>query len=243
MVRGREGTSLAGDADVHYAGAMLRILFPLLALFGLAVAGCGASTPAPAGSSPIVTEFAFELPTGVASKPRRGMMRFATAADEILPLRDPRVQKNPAYLPIIVLSRVIVSLEGAELVNTAAIEALPVHDFDFLEALYNSVNVEETGPIAWTWKATPTSYPFTLPHGYRSPAGLTYREGTMRLQTALDTVTSPEPDTEAGKRKLLARIVTALGTLREVGPAVVDALDADDLAYLDGLRRAQNEQP
>ncbi len=30
-------------------------------------------------------------------------MRLATAADEILPLKDPRVQKNPAYLMVILL--------------------------------------------------------------------------------------------------------------------------------------------
>ena len=42
------------------------------------------------------TEFEFELPRGYVDKNgdvhRRGTMRLATAADEILPLRDPRVQ-------------------------------------------------------------------------------------------------------------------------------------------------------
>jgi hypothetical protein len=32
-------------------------------------------------------------------------MRLATAFDEIAPLKDPRVQSNPAYLLIILLSR------------------------------------------------------------------------------------------------------------------------------------------
>ncbi len=41
---------------------------------------------------------------------RRGTMRLATAADEILPLRDPRVQQNEAYLAVIVLARVITRL-------------------------------------------------------------------------------------------------------------------------------------
>ena len=41
---------------------------------------------------------------------RRGVMRLATAADEILPLRDPRVQQNQAYLAVIVLARVITRL-------------------------------------------------------------------------------------------------------------------------------------
>ena len=37
-------------------------------------------------------------------------MRLANAADEILPLKDPRVQQNPGYLTIILLARVITKL-------------------------------------------------------------------------------------------------------------------------------------
>src|SRR5258705_12806623 len=60
------------------------------------------------------TEIEFELPKGYVDEAgtlhRRGVMRLATAADEILPLRDPRVQQNEAYLAVIVLARVIVRL-------------------------------------------------------------------------------------------------------------------------------------
>ena len=60
------------------------------------------------------TEVEFELPKGyvdeVGTLHRRGVMRLATAADEILPLRDPRVQQNEAYLAVIVFARVIVRL-------------------------------------------------------------------------------------------------------------------------------------
>ena len=47
------------------------------------------------------TEFAFELPRGYVDDdgddaPRRDVMRLATARDEILPLRDPRVRDNEA---------------------------------------------------------------------------------------------------------------------------------------------------
>jgi hypothetical protein len=56
------------------------------------------------------TEIEFELPKGYVDDTgtlhRRGGMRLATAADEILPLRDPRVQQNEAYIVVIVLSRV-----------------------------------------------------------------------------------------------------------------------------------------
>ena len=40
----------------------------------------------------------------------RECVSLATAADEILPLKDPRVAKNPAYLVVILLSRVVVRL-------------------------------------------------------------------------------------------------------------------------------------
>ena len=50
---------------------------------------------------------------------RRGVMRLATAADEILPLRDPRVQQNPAYLTVIVLARVITRLGALPDIDTA----------------------------------------------------------------------------------------------------------------------------
>ena len=71
------------------------------------------------------TEFEFTLPRGFVTESgdvhKVGRMRLATAADEILPMKDPRVQQNPAYLTVILLSRVIVSLGTLEQVNTHAI--------------------------------------------------------------------------------------------------------------------------
>jgi hypothetical protein len=56
------------------------------------------------------TEVDFSLPIGYRDNDgtlhRNDVMRLATAGDEILPLKDHRVQANPAYLSIIVLSRV-----------------------------------------------------------------------------------------------------------------------------------------
>ena len=60
------------------------------------------------------TEHEFTLPIGYLDADgtlhRDGVMRLATAADEILPLKDPRVVKNPAYLIVILLSRVVTRL-------------------------------------------------------------------------------------------------------------------------------------
>ena len=90
------------------------------------------------------TEFEFTLPCGYldedGSLHREGVMRRATAADEILPLKDPRVQKNPAYLVIILLSRVVTRLGGVDPINPRVIENLYATDLAFLQELYNEIN-------------------------------------------------------------------------------------------------------
>jgi hypothetical protein len=90
------------------------------------------------------TEYEFTLPCGYldedGSLHRQGVMRRATAADEILPLKDPRVVKNPAYLVVILLARVITRLDGLADVNTRVIESLYATDLAFLQNLYNDVN-------------------------------------------------------------------------------------------------------
>lgn len=90
------------------------------------------------------TEFEFTLPCGYVDADgtlhRNGVMRLATAADELLPLNDPRVVKNPPYLVVILLSRVIVSLGGLQQLNPKIIENLYATDLAFLQNLYNKVN-------------------------------------------------------------------------------------------------------
>lgn len=90
------------------------------------------------------TEIEFELPLGYVDESgvrhRRGVMRFATAADEILPMRDPRVQANPAYLSIIILARVITRLGSLADIDTQTIERLFTVDFEHLRQLYERIN-------------------------------------------------------------------------------------------------------
>ena len=71
-------------------------------------------------------------------------MRRATAADEILPLKDPRVQKNEAYLIVILLSRVVTRLGSVAAINPKVIEGLFATDLAFLQDLYNRINALET---------------------------------------------------------------------------------------------------
>jgi hypothetical protein len=99
------------------------------------------------------TEIEFELPKGYVDDTgtlhRQGTMRLATAADEILPLRDPRVQQNEAYLTVIVLARVITRLGSLPDVHAGVIEGLYASDLTYLQRLYdrfNTVDEEENGP-------------------------------------------------------------------------------------------------
>jgi hypothetical protein len=93
------------------------------------------------------TEFEFTLPKGYIDQDgtlhKKGTMRLSTAADEILPQKDPRVQANPAYLVIIVLARVIVRLGDVTNITTKTTEDLFSADLAFLLEFYNKIN--ETG--------------------------------------------------------------------------------------------------
>ncbi|MCP4215840.1 MAG: phage tail assembly protein [bacterium] len=90
------------------------------------------------------TEYDFSLPKGYVDKNgtlhRKGVMRLASAADEILPMKDPRVQSNPAYLSIILLSRVVVKLGELQDVTPGTIEQLFVADLTYLQELYRTIN-------------------------------------------------------------------------------------------------------
>jgi hypothetical protein len=90
------------------------------------------------------TEYDFTLPMGYLDPDgtlrRTGTMRLATAADEILPLRDSRVAQNSAYLIVILLSRVITRLDGVDMITPQVIENLFAADLAYLQDLYNEIN-------------------------------------------------------------------------------------------------------
>jgi hypothetical protein len=90
------------------------------------------------------TEFPFTLPNGFVSEDgtlhREGQMRLATAADEILPLKDPRVRSNESYLTVILLSRVLTSLGSLPDVTPQTVENLFVADLAYLQDMYERVN-------------------------------------------------------------------------------------------------------
>jgi hypothetical protein len=95
------------------------------------------------------TEFEFTLPRGYVDREgnvhRDGVMRLATAMDEIAPMRDMRVQANQAYLVIILLARVITRLGTLrdDDIGTGVIENLFSADLAYLQDFYRRIN--ETG--------------------------------------------------------------------------------------------------
>lgn len=97
-------------------------------------------------TEPLRTEFDFTLPRGFrdaeGSVHRTGIMRVATARDELLVQLDARVQENPAYATVFLLSRVITRLGEVEYVNDAVIENMFASDVAFLQDLYRRINSE-----------------------------------------------------------------------------------------------------
>lgn len=109
-------------------------------------AGAAGLPGAPAGGGTLRTEFPFELPRGYVDESgtvhRHGTMRLATARDELIPLRDVRVQENPAYLSVVLLGRVITRLGTLPSVHDGIVENMFASDLAFLQDFYRQVNAE-----------------------------------------------------------------------------------------------------
>jgi hypothetical protein len=92
------------------------------------------------------TEFSFMLPRGYVDESgtlhRSGVMRLATARDELVPLRDDRVRENPPYLSVVLLARVITRIGTIEDIHAGMVEDFFASDLAFLQDLYKRVNAE-----------------------------------------------------------------------------------------------------
>ncbi|GAA1563560.1 hypothetical protein GCM10009804_20290 [Kribbella hippodromi] len=90
------------------------------------------------------TEYPFVLPRGFVDEHgtvhREGVMRLATARDEIGTQTDPRVRQNPAYLTVLLLERTLVRLGTLPEVDALVVECLFASDLAFLQDLYRRVN-------------------------------------------------------------------------------------------------------
>ncbi len=92
----------------------------------------------------MTTVYDFELPKGYVDQKgnvhRKGKMRLATAGDEIMATRDPRVLSNPSYLTIVVLSSVITELEDVSPIVPSVVERFFTADLAFLQDMYQRIN-------------------------------------------------------------------------------------------------------
>ena len=90
------------------------------------------------------TEYPFTLPKGFVDDDgqlhRQGIMRLATARDEIEPLRDPRVKDNEAYATVVVLAKVVTELGSLRVITTATIEKMFASDYRYLQDFYRVIN-------------------------------------------------------------------------------------------------------
>jgi hypothetical protein len=95
-------------------------------------------------AQPLRTEFPFVLPRGYVDSAGtvhgHGVMRLATARDELVSQRDERVRENPNYLAVVLIGRVVTSLGGIEDVHAGIIENMFASDLAFLQDLYRRVN-------------------------------------------------------------------------------------------------------
>ena len=86
-----------------------------------------------------------------------------------------------------------------------------------------------------------TEFGFTLPKGYVDGDGVLHRHGTMRLATARDEIEPLRDHRVSGADDpyltilVIARVITSLGTLRQITPNDVEGLFAADLAFLQDL--------
>lgn len=98
------------------------------------------------------TAYAFTLPKGYVDDAgtvhRAGVMRLATARDELEPMRDPRVASHEPYLTILILSRVVTELGGVTPVGPDVIEGLFAGDLAYLRDLYAALNFGDDADLA-----------------------------------------------------------------------------------------------
>lgn len=101
--------------------------------------------------NPLQTEFNFSLPKGLIDDSGKvhsqGFMRLATAKDEISVQKDRRVQDNPAYGFLVMLSLVITSLGDLSVVTPEKLENLFTYDLAYLKEFYNRINQQGSASI------------------------------------------------------------------------------------------------
>jgi hypothetical protein len=128
-----------------------------------------ANSDSESASDALRTEFEFELPRGYVDPSgtvhRHGVMRLATARDELVPLHDDRVRENPAYLTVVLLARVITRLGTITDIHAGMVENFFASDLAFLQDLYRRINQEGHTRAAVTCPACQEKFSVDLAGG------------------------------------------------------------------------------
>lgn len=107
--------------------------------------------------------YEFTLPHGYHDQQgrvhRSGLMRLATARDEIEPLADPRVRENEAFLGLLLLSRVVTRLGEYSPVPAELVADLYAADFAYLQELYFELNGSVASPRVASFPTQPVAAP------------------------------------------------------------------------------------
>ena len=91
-----------------------------------------------------------------------------------------------------------------------------------------------------------TEFEFSLPKGYLDEDGILHRKGIMRLARAIDEIL-PMRDPRVKSNPaystviILSRVITRLGAIDEITPAIVENFYAGDLNYLQKMYRKIND--
>ena len=92
----------------------------------------------------LLTQLSFTLPRGLVDSNevvhRQGIMRLATARDELVAHKHRHVQAYPEYLMLVLLSQVVIQLGTLESVSPDDLENLLTQDLAYLRELYNRIN-------------------------------------------------------------------------------------------------------
>jgi hypothetical protein len=147
----------------------------------------------------IQTEFEFVLPRGYLDETgalhRRGMMRLATARDELQPLRDPTIASpDDPRLTILVLARVVQTLGTLVLVTPHEIEGLFAADLAYLQDFYGVINFGTQEEIDALLAAQSEEG-----HQISSSGGSSREPGSSSLESPVPE--PPTPEDRAARRR------------------------------------------
>jgi len=163
--------------------------------------------------SSLQTSYEFTLPRGYVDDSgqmhRTGMMRLATARDELEPLRDPRVDgPDDPRLTILVLSRVVESLGTLDQVNPYVIEGLFAVDLAFLQDFYGVINFgsQEEYDALVNAQASSALLGVATPAPAPAGAGAAAEDSGSPAAAEETTPDAPEPGTRPNLRRAVEEI-------------------------------------